>query len=71
MLNRVLQRASEEPGRNGSREFLLSVLNSTNQNANPPAARFGRYRAETFRVDAQASGAQRLEGAFSRKMTWC
>ena len=44
---------------------------STYQNANPPpAARFGRYRAETFRVDAQDPGAQRLEEAFFRKMPW-
>ena len=41
------------------------------QNANPPppAARFGRYRTETFRVDAQDPGAQRLAEAFFRKMT--
>ena len=43
---------------------------STYQNANPPPARFGRYRAETFRVDAQDPGAQRLEEAFFRKMPW-
>ena len=36
-----------------------------------PPARFGRYQAETFRVDAPESGAQRLAGAFFRKMTWC
>ena len=36
----------------------------------PPLARFGQYRAKTFRVDAQDPGAQRLEGAFSRKMPW-
>ena len=36
-----------------------------------PPARFGRYRAETFRVDAQESGAQRLAGALFRKLTWC
>ena len=52
-MNRVLRRASEKPPRIENREFLLSVLNSTHQNANPPPARFGRYRAETFRVDAQ------------------
>ena len=33
----------------------------------PP--RFGRYRAETFRVDAQNPGAQRLAETVSRKMT--
>ena len=43
---------------------------STYQNANPPPARFGRYRAETFRVDAQDPCAHRLEEAFFRKMTW-
>ena len=42
---------------------------STYQNANPPA-RFERYRNETFRVDAQGPGAQRLAEAFFRKMTW-
>ena len=42
---------------------------STYQNANPPA-RFGRYRTETFRVDAQDPGAQRLVEAFFRKRTW-
>ena len=69
-MNRVLRRASEKPPRIESSEILLSVLKSTYQNANPPA-RFGRYRAETFMVDAQESGAQRLAGAFFRKMTWC
>ena len=43
---------------------------STYQNANFPPARFGRNRAETFRVDAQDPGAQRLAGAFFRKMPW-
>ena len=43
---------------------------STYQNANSPPARFGRYRTETFRVDAQDPGAQRLAEAFFRKMTW-
>ena len=44
---------------------------STYQNTNPPpAARFGRYRTETFKVDAQDPGAQRLEEAFFRKMPW-
>ena len=72
IINRVLRRASENSPRIESREFLLSVLKSTYQNANPPPpARFGRYRAETFRVDAQASCAKRLAGAFYRKMTWC
>ena len=32
-----------------------------------PVARLGRYRAETFTVDAQESGAQRLTEAFFRK----
>ena len=36
-----------------------------------PLARFGRHRAEISRVDAQEAGAQPLEGAFFRKMTWC
>ena len=63
-MNRVLRRASEKPQRIESREFLLSVLKSTYQKANPPA-RFVRYRAETFRVDAQESGAQRLHEHFS------
>ena len=48
----------------------MSVVKSTYQNANPHV-RFGRYRAETFRVDAQGLGAQRLEEPFFRKMTWC
>ena len=39
---------------------------STYQNANPPA-RFGQYRAETSRIDAQDPGAQRLAEAFSPK----
>ena len=34
-------------------------------------ARFGRYRAETFRVDAQEFVAQRLAEAFFRKIPWC
>ena len=69
-MNRVLRCASEKPSRVESREFLLSVVKSTYQNANPPA-RFGRYRAKTFSVDAQEYGAQRSEGAFFRKITWC
>ena len=43
---------------------------STYQNANSPPARFVQYRAETFRVDAQNPGAQRLEIAFFQKMPW-
>ena len=70
IINRVLRRASKKPPQIEGREFLLSVLKSTYQNANPPA-RFGRYRAETFRVDAQESGAQRLAGMFFREITWC
>ena len=35
-----------------------------------PLARFGRYRAKTFKVDAQDPGTQRLAEAFFRKMTW-
>ena len=35
-----------------------------------PFARFGRYRVETFRVDAQDPGAQRLTEAFFRKIPW-
>ena len=69
IINRVLRRASGKPPRIESREFLLSVLKSTYQNANPPA-RFERYRAETFSVDGQESGAQRLAGAFFQKNTW-
>ena len=36
----------------------------------PSSERFGRYHAETFRVDAQDPGAQRLREAFFRKRTW-
>ena len=68
IINRVLRRASEEPPRIERIEFSLSVLKSTYQNAHPPSARFGRYRAEIFRVDTQKCGAQRLAGAFFRKM---
>ena len=66
----MLRHASESPPRIECRDFLLPVVKSTYQNANP-SARFGQCRAAVFQVDALESGAQRLEGAFFRKMTWC
>ena len=64
IIGRALRRASEKPPRIESRDIFLPVVKSTCQKANPPAARFGRYRAETSKVDANESGAQRLKGAF-------
>ena len=70
IINRVLRRASEKPPRIKSCDFFLPIGMSTYQNANFPPARFGQYRTETFKVDAQDPGAQRLGGAFFRKMPW-
>ena len=66
MFNRALRCPSEKPPKIAGCVFILLVVKAIYENANPIAG-FGQCRVETFRVDAQESDTQRLDGVFFRK----